>query len=66
MNSHIDTFSGRMFVVIRSKSSNSDFVSDKVTTQIMISLVLSYMDFCNSLLAGLSGYQIHKLQRVQN
>ena len=66
MNSHIDTLCRRMFVVIRSISSNRDFLTDKVTAQLMISLVLSKMDYCNSLLAGLPDCQIHKLQRVQN
>ena len=66
MGSHIDTLCRSMFAIIRSISSNRDFLTDRVTAQLMISLVMSKMDYCNSLLAGLPDYQIHKLQRVQN
>ena len=55
-----------MFFNIRSISLNRDFLTEKVTIQLMISLVLSRLDYCNSMLAGLPDYNIKKLQRVQN
>ena len=40
---------------------------DKRTAQlIMQALVLSHMDYCNSLLAGITQYQLDKLQHIQN
>ena len=66
MNTHIDNLCRSMFATIRSISLNRDFLTTEVTTKLMISLVLSKLDYCNSLLAGLSEFLIHKLQRVQN
>ena len=66
MNKHIDTLCKTMFFNIRSISLNRDFLTEKVTIQLMISLVLSRIDYCNSMLAGLPDYNIKKLQRVQN
>ena len=40
---------------------------NKRTAQlIMQALVLSHMDYCNSLLAGTTKYQLDKLQHIQN
>ena len=40
---------------------------DKKTAQVVVwALVLSRIDYCNSLLMGLAEYQIDKLQRIQN
>ena len=66
MNKHIDTLCKTMFFNIRTISLNRDFLTEKVTIQLMISLVLSRLDYCNSMLAGLPDYNIKKLQRVQN
>ena len=66
MNEHIDNVCRSMFSTIRSISLNRDFLTIDVTTKLMISLVLSKLDYCNSLLAGLPDFQINKLQRVQN
>ena len=66
MNSHIDNLCRTLFATIRHISSCRDFLTVPVTIQLMVSLVLSRLDYCNSLLAGLPEYQINKLQRVQN
>ena len=40
---------------------------DKKTAQAVVqALVLSKIDYCNSLLMGLAEYQIDKMQRIQN
>ena len=40
---------------------------DKRTTQVVVeALVLSRINYCNSLLMGLAEYQIDKMQRIQN
>ena len=42
------------------------FLPDDVVIQLMVSLVLSKMDYCNSLFFGLPNNLLNKLQRVQN
>ena len=40
---------------------------DSKTTQLLVqALVLTNIDYCNSLLAGSSQYQLNKLQQIQN
>ena len=40
---------------------------DKKTAQVVVqALVLSRIDYCNSLLMGLAEYQVDMLQRIQN
>ena len=41
-------------------------MTNEVTCQLMVSLVLSKLDYCNSLFAGLPQIHLNKLQRVQN
>ena len=66
MNGQIDSLCRSMFATIKHISSCRDFLTVDVTIQLMVSLVLSRLDYCNSLLAGLPECQINKLQRVQN
>ncbi len=43
-----------------------NLLSETSAATLMRSLVLSRLDYCNSLLAGVSAEQIHRLQRIQN
>ena len=42
------------------------YLSTGSLKQVVSALVLSRLDYCNSLLAGLPDYQLEKLQKVQN
>ena len=42
------------------------YLSTKSLKQVVSALVLSRLDYCNSLLVGLPNYQLDKLQKVQN
>ena len=66
LSSHVSSLCQNMFADIRNICFNRTFLSDDVTKQLMVSLVLSKMDYCNSMLAGLPQVLISKLQRVQN
>ena len=63
---HINRICSQLFCIIKSvQAVHSRLVHD--TAKIIIqALVLSKLDYCNSLLLGSAKYQIEKLQRVQN
>ena len=42
------------------------FLTLKVCTTLMLGLVISHLDYCNSILAGLPDVSINQIQRVQN
>ena len=63
---HINKLSSTLFITIR-KIAKIRHLIDKVTTKIfMQALVLSKLDYCNSLLIGTSKYNLDKLQRIHN
>lgn len=51
---------------LRKISSVRSFLTQEAVIQLVTSLILSRLDYCNSLLAGLPSKQISRLQRVQN
>ena len=55
-----------MFYEIRKISQMKSVLNKESIKTLVISLVLSRLDYCNSLLAGLSDENIQKLQKVQN
>ena len=66
MTNHVATLCQKMFSEIRNISFNRRYLTQEVAAQLMVSLVLSKMDYCNSILAGIPQFLINKLQRVQN
>ena len=66
MQSHIDQLCKNLFFIIRSINLYRDFLTTEVTIKLMVSLVLSKLDYCNALLTGLPDFYIDKLQRIQN
>ena len=51
---------------LRRISSLRHVLTDKATKALVTSLVLSRLDYCNSLLSGMPQQLIEKLQKVQN
>ena len=42
------------------------FLNSEACTTLMLGLVVSHLDYCNSILAGLLDVSINQMQRVQN
>ena len=66
LSAHVNSLCQQMFMEIRKISLHRKFLPDDVVIQLMVSLVLSKMDYCNSLFFGLPNNLLNKLQRVQN
>ena len=66
LSPHITSLCNQMFMQIRKICLCRKFLPDDVVVQLMVSLVLSKMDYCNSLFTGLPKTLLDKLQRVQN
>ena len=66
MKEHINFICKTAFLKIRRINAICHYLTDDATKTLIVSLVLSRIDSCNSLLAGLSQSLVGKLQRVQN
>ena len=66
MKEHIHFICKTAFLEIRRVSTARHYLTDDVTKTVVVSLVLSRIACCYSLLAGLSQSLVGKLQRVQN
>ena len=63
---HISNLSSTLFVTIRKIARIRHLIDKEMTKTLMQALVLSKLDYCNSLLIGTSEYNLGKLQRIQN
>ena len=66
MNYHINSTIRTVNLELRRISQMKSFLPSHVLKTVVSSLVLSRLDYCNSLLAGLPDISINKLQRAQN
>ena len=66
MEQQIRNVSRMCYYECRRISSIRPFLTQKAAASLMSALVLSRLDYCNSLYQGLAKFQIAKLQRVQN
>ena len=65
-NHHINRICSQLFCIIKSVQAVQSRLDHDRAKIIIQALVLSKLDYCNSLLAGSAKYQLEKLQRVQN
>ena len=63
---HINKLSSTLFVTIRKIARIRHLIDKETTKTLMQALVLSKLDYCNSLLIGTSEYSLDKFQRIQN
>ena len=66
MKEHTNFIYKTAFLEIRRISTIHHYLTDNATKPLVVSLVLSPIHYCNSLLAGLPQSLVGKLQRVQN
>ena len=66
MSEHISHICRSSFLSLRRIGCIRPYLSDKATSCLVNSLILSRLDFCNSILTGITNEQINRLQRIQN
>ena len=66
MKQHVAKTAATCFYYLRRLRQIRRRVGEEVTTRLVIALVISRLDYCNSLLAGLQFSTTEPLQRVQN
>ena len=66
MPQHISNTCKATYIQIRHTSSIRHLLTTQATQTLVCSLVLSRLDYCNSLLSGCPQYLLDKLQKVQN
>ena len=66
LNTHVSTVRKSCYFVIRNISKFRSFINHKATVQLVVSLVLSKLDYCNSLFFNMSNDNFNKLQTIQN
>ena len=66
LRTHIDVVVSRCFAALRQLRSIRRYVSVSVCQSLVSSLVLTRLDYCNSVAFGLPALQLRRLQAVQN
>ena len=66
MDAHIKYLCRILFCRLRRIGKIRSFLSTDATNKLAVSLILSRLDYCDSLLAGIPDNKLNKLQRIQN
>ena len=66
MTKQISSVCRSSYLHLRKISSIGQYLSRETTAQLVLSLVLSRLDYCNSTLSGLPSYALQRIQKVQN
>ena len=66
METHVNHLISSLYLEIRRISKVRPIISSKISALLVNSLVLSKLDYCNSLLCGISCEKMNKLQIAQN
>ena len=66
MNAHIKYLCRIVFCQLHGIGKIRSFLSTDAANKLAVSLILSWLDYCNSLLAGIPDSKLNKLQRIPN
>ena len=66
IDAHIRYLCCILFCQLRRIGKIRSFLSTDAANKLAVSLILSRLDYCNSLLAGIPDNKLNKLQRIQN
>ena len=66
MDAHIKYLCRILFCQLCRIGKIRSFLSTDAANKLVVSLILSRLDYCNSLLAGIPDNKLNKLQRIQN
>ena len=66
MDAHIGHICRTTHFHLRNIGAIRNLLTDSATEQLIHSLVTSQLDYCNSLLNGMPGYKLKRIQRMQN
>ena len=66
MDAHIKYLCRILFCQLSRIGKIRSFISADAANKLAVSLILSRLDYCNSLLAGIPDNKLNKLQRIQN
>ena len=66
MDAHIKYLCRILFCQLRRIGKIRSFLSTDAANKLAVSLILSRLDYCSSLLAGIPDNKLNKLQRIQN
>ena len=66
MRQHIDSVCRASFLELRQAATIRPYLSQSATARLVTAMVISRLDYCNSVFAGLPADQVARLQRIQN